>query len=311
MTKKLYKYVGSSYIDKIFSSGDKISLKCSYPRDFNDPYELFMTIDFDQEPDVLAFYAEAVDEVPQWPTTCFSRSPSVIPMWAHYAQSLQGFAIELDEEKLAECFPDSSFGDMDYRDSAKESVIDHLLHAFGTGKGRHMYFFHQALFSAAYFTKNSCWSYEVERRMIANPAETQQSDDLILIEVPHNCITALICGPRASKQTIETLRARAEKIGCDYYEMKVGRSSATPYFSNIQKIPYLFDDERLVKSSAFCQRCNEPIKMGTDACSWCLINESHQQEAATRNPYRVYESAGILKSYLQSMEKIRHGDVEE
>ncbi|MGO7863346.1 hypothetical protein ELH26_37190 [Rhizobium leguminosarum] len=72
MSKKLYKYIGPDHIDKIFSSHEEVTLKCSQPRDFNDPYELFLTTDFNIDPESLAVYAEAVGELPQLPTTCFS-----------------------------------------------------------------------------------------------------------------------------------------------------------------------------------------------------------------------------------------------
>jgi hypothetical protein len=81
--KHIYKYLGHEVIDKLFQSPDNVTFKCSLPKDFNDPYELFLTIDFKEEPELLAFYADAIGELPQYPTTCFSRSPAVIPMWAH------------------------------------------------------------------------------------------------------------------------------------------------------------------------------------------------------------------------------------
>jgi hypothetical protein len=88
MSNKIYKYVGSSNLNNVLASAEQVTLKCSYPKDFNDPYELFLTINFNEKPDALAFYSEVIGDLPQLPTTCFSRSPSVIPMWAHYAQNL-------------------------------------------------------------------------------------------------------------------------------------------------------------------------------------------------------------------------------
>ena len=99
-SKKIYKYIGPEHIDKVFHSSDVVTLKCSLPKEFNDPYELFLTIDFNERPDALAYYADAIGELPQLPTTCFSRSPVVIPMWAHYAQNHQGFAVEFSEDGL-------------------------------------------------------------------------------------------------------------------------------------------------------------------------------------------------------------------
>ena len=104
MSNNIYKFVDSEYLDKVLGAGDKVTLKCSFPKDFNDPYELFLTINFKEKPEILAFYSDVVGQLPQLPTTCFSRSPTVLPMWAHYAQNLQGFAIEFDQEKLEKYF---------------------------------------------------------------------------------------------------------------------------------------------------------------------------------------------------------------
>jgi len=97
MSKFLYKYIGPATLDKVFSELGHFTMKCSLPKNFNDPYELFLTLDFRERPEALAYYADVVGDLPQIPTTCFSRSPDVVPMWAHYAQNLEGFAIELDE----------------------------------------------------------------------------------------------------------------------------------------------------------------------------------------------------------------------
>ena len=56
-SSKIYKYASSQFISNFFSLPELVTLKCSLPNDFNDPYELFLTIDFNEEPDALAFYA--------------------------------------------------------------------------------------------------------------------------------------------------------------------------------------------------------------------------------------------------------------
>ena len=100
MGKKLYKYMGAEILNMAFEKEGFCSLKCSYPKDYNDPYELFLTISFNQTPEVLAFYKSIVSEIQQYPTTCFSKSPIVTPMWAHYANNGTGFVIEIDEDPL-------------------------------------------------------------------------------------------------------------------------------------------------------------------------------------------------------------------
>ena len=137
---KLYKYIGPDVLDLAFSKVGKVSLKCSYPKDYNDPYELFLTIEPNEvEPEILAYYQEILGDVPQLPTTCFSKLPNVIPMWAHYAHNSRGFVIEIDEEAVRATYPDISIDDVDYKDEA--NVVDHDLvnHALTTFKPRHTY----------------------------------------------------------------------------------------------------------------------------------------------------------------------------
>lgn len=138
MSTKIYKYVCCSYLHKVIGLPGQVTLKCSCPKNFNDPYELFLTIDFKEQPDVLAFYKDLIGNLPQLPTTCFSRSPIVIPMWAHYAQNTEGFAIEFDETALAQSFPESGFGDVDYRDTADDNLTNLLYRAFEIGKPRYL-----------------------------------------------------------------------------------------------------------------------------------------------------------------------------
>ncbi len=97
----IYKYTSAQTIDLIFSNKNEISFKCSYPKDFNDPYELFLAISYSQAPDLLAFYSNAIGDIPQLPTTCFSMSPSVVPMWAGNPPTKpQCFKVEFLEKEI-------------------------------------------------------------------------------------------------------------------------------------------------------------------------------------------------------------------
>ena len=304
MSKCIYKYVGHNYLDMVIGSGDHATLKCSYPKEFNDPYELFLTIDFKERPEVLAFYADVVGNLDQLPTTCFSRSPSVIPMWAHYAQNLQGFAIEFDEVMLGYSFKESGFGDVDYRDSPDDDLADMLYRAYAIGKMRYIYLLRKGVFSAAYYTKATCWSYELERRMIVRQSETRSVGDLILMDVPWNCVKSLICGPRASPETICAIRDKASKLGCGYFELKIGRTSAVPFFLDSEGHTFTFNGTNIEQCSNFCSTCKEPLATGSELCSWCQIDDSHKSEAATRNTYRMLDHYGLLKDYVTGMDDI-------
>lgn len=304
MSKNIYKYFGPGALEKVFAASEQVTLKCSYPKDFNDPYELFLTVDLDQRADIIAFYAEAIGEIPQLPTTCFSQSPSVVPMWAHYAENSKGFAIEFDEQKIAALFPESSFGNVDYSDAPKEGLTDMLYRASEIGKPRYVYLLQNWVFRSAYFTKTTCWNYEQERRMVVGDNEIRSAGELLLLDIPQECVKALISGPQADEETISALREKALELGCSYFQLKIGRSSATPFFIDEGGEPFIFNGTEIVRSPQYCSSCHEPLSRSADFCSWCQIDESHMEAAARRNPYRMYHELGILDSYVESMNKI-------
>ncbi|MBB5046149.1 hypothetical protein HNR60_000891 [Rhodopseudomonas rhenobacensis] len=305
----LYKYAGSQLVDAIFSSPERVTMKCSLPKDFNDPYELFLTIDFDEEPDALAFYADAVGELVQQPTTCFSRSPDVVPMWAHYAENHKGFVVEFSETCLAKAFPESSFGDVTYSDVPSEGLTDMLYRAFRIGKYRYIYLLRLGVYRAAYYTKATCWSYERERRMVASETEIRDASDLLLLDAPVQCVRSIIAGSRATDATKDALKRKAHELGCRYFEIRIGRVTAIPYFLDLHERPHIFDGSALIPAAVSCSTCFEPMKADSSQteCSWCRINQQMTQYAASRNSYRMLDRAGLLDSYIEGMDKITFG----
>src|SRR4051794_31212825 len=99
---KLYKYLSPGNLDSMFARGGLVGLKCDFPKNYNDPFELFLGIDpTEASEEDIAYYIEILGEIPQMPTTCFSKRPDVIPMWAHYGRDHTGYVVEIDEKKLA------------------------------------------------------------------------------------------------------------------------------------------------------------------------------------------------------------------
>jgi len=310
MSGPIYKYVGPAIIGEVLSGLDCVHLKCSHPEDFQDPYELSLTIDFAVEPEALAFYQEVVGELPQLPTTCFSKSPAIIPMWAHYAFKLEGAVLEFDEHLVQESCPESSFGDVEYRDGLHDGLNGMLHRAHVIGKPRYVYFLQSGVFHAAYFTKATCWSYELERRMVIQEANVRHEPPLMLLDVPIACVTSVVAGPRASEATKALLREFAAHAGTRYLEMRVGRSAAAPYFVEPEGTPHQFNGERIEASSQYCGICGEPTRSG-DLCSWCAMEDAHREQAASSNPFRMLADAGMLESYLDGMDaigRVKHGD---
>lgn len=302
--KTIYKYISPEHLEKVFSGADIATLKCSLPKDFNDPYELFLTIDFNERADALAFYADVIGELPQFPTTCFSKSPIVLPMWAHYASNLQGFVVEFSEDELARALPDIRFDDVTYSDTPREDLSEMLHRAYVIGKYRYTYFLRAGVFNAAYFTKATCWSYEQERRMLVPPTNVREAGGLTLLDVPKAAVTKIVAGPRASKQTKAMLAEKAEQLGCGYFELRIGKTSPTPYLLDPDENPYLFDAGELVPSKQHCGECKEPIGIEADKCSWCQIDEELRRQVALRNPYRILDRAGLLDEYIEGMDAI-------
>lgn len=305
MSRKIYKYAGPDVFEKHFAAAGYCSLKCSYPGDFNDPYELFLTINYEQPPEVLAYYQETIGEIPQRPTTCFSKSPEVIPMWAHYAHGHRGVAIEIDEDRLAEHFTEISFGDINYQYGPDEEIEHQLHRALMTRKPRHIYFLQTAVMSAAYFTKSSCWGYEQERRLVARDADIEEMDGLQLLYVPYDCVSALIIGSRTPEAIRSAVRYRADEIDCPYYEMHISRSTTKPYFADLNGDRYLFVKNEFVNAENCCINCAEPIDEESKECAWCAVRPAHREAAAENNPMRILQHTGMLQEYYQQCEQIR------
>lgn len=296
--KHLYKYVAPDFFDYIFPNNNSAIIKCSLPKEFNDPYELFLTINYDSEPELLAFYKEAIGDIVQQPTTCFSRSPEIPPMWAHYAKNLEGFVIEFDEEKLTEKFPENGFGDIDYVDGPDPDLSDLLHRAYHLQKPRYMAWLQQGVFSTAYYTKAKYWEYEQERRMIVSEDYIRSEKNLKLLDVPIECVKTIISGPRSDKKLKDKISNICNDMNLRQLEMKIGRSSTKPYFVDKNNNTYNHTGKKIEEQKYKCYKCNEPTNENKNKCSWCKINEYHIKEAIERNPFRILAHYGILEDYL-------------
>ncbi|MDC6491668.1 DUF2971 domain-containing protein [Pseudomonas syringae] len=308
--KNLYKYMGPEIADKFLQSNGNCSLKFSYLKDYNDPFEFFLTIDYNQEPEILAYYNEMISMVTQQPVTCFSKSPLVTPMWAHYASNSQGFLAEINEAALDEWLKskdsDPSFGDIDYRETPCEGMQGMLERAYVISKPRHIGWLQQAIGSTAYYTKQTCWSYEQERRLIIDEKCIEKiNENLMLLYFPANLITSFVVGAKASQKLKSKIKEISESIRCNYYEKHIGKSSTTPFFLDENLQTHIFDGREIAPKSERCSSCKEPMtSMDSKFCSWCRIDESHKKNAAYRNPFRMLERAGILEQYIANFREI-------
>lgn len=304
MAGKLYKYLAPHLAGKALSQTGA-TLKFSLPSEFNDPFELFLTVDHNSPPATLAFYEEVIGEIEMMPTTCFSRHPDVVPMWAHYGQNGEGFVIEVDEAALRAELGDSfAIEDVTYRDSRAEELAQSLARAQFRQKPRDVYFLRNSVYLAAYFTKASCWSYEKERRLVLNNGtDLVHVDGASLLSIPRHCVTAVILGSNIDADTQSKLRSYAADMGCEVYECRVGRNNMTPFFLASDGSSRVFAEGAISEPENACEVCGEPLIEG-NRCSWCRIQDADRDNAAASNPWRVLARHGLLEDYIDSMNSV-------
>ena len=303
---KPYKYASPEALGKIFRRNGVVYLKASRPKDFNDPFELFLTLKTaGVQPEVLAFYQDVVGAVPQWPTVCFSKRPDVIPMWAHYGSECSGFALEVEEELLTKTFPEIRADDVSYSSDPTTIDVGLVQHAAMTCKPRHSYFVQSAALSAAYFTKNAVWNYEVERRVVLNSTDTISIGGHTLLRLPEKSITAVIAGPRANVRFRRRLEVIANRLGAAYFQLHIPRNSITPFFTGSAAETFAFDGAALMRIDHTCIECGEPLQDdSTETCTWCCISEAHRLDAARSNPLRLLANLDMLEEYVRGMRRI-------
>lgn len=307
---KLYKFMGADVADRLMMDEAHVGIKFSHLKDYNDPYEFFLIINYDRTPDELAFYSEMINMVVKQPATCFARSPVITPMWAHYAGNSSGFAIEINEESLLDHLQELGFGDhsviedVRYQDGP-DDINDLLERACYIGKPRYIYFLQSYIRHSAYLRKQTCWSYEQERRLITDEqALTKVNDWLMLLPVPINCVTSFIVGKNANEPLKEKIRQLANQAQARYFEMVFGRTTTEPFMLLNGHQSHIFMDGEIVPASSACQKCMEPIGTSEKICSWCSITDDHRRNAAFSNSFRMLNDAGILQSYLSTIQRI-------
>lgn len=301
---KIYKYFSSDVLELVFEQDKFCGIKCSLPKDYNDPFELFLGVDLSASTECLATYREIVDEIPQLPTTCFSKSPIVTPMWAHYGQSHSGFVLEFDVQALKDCFEDILLNDVNYEDTPDPVIKAHLERATATRKPRHALWLSQAVMYKGYFSKYKDWSYEQEFRLVAptNYIENIAGSDILF--VPSSCVTAMIIGHKFPLGKAAFATTIAEAYDLNIYKLRIGRSYSRPFMQDHEGNSYVFENGEVILAENICGSCSEPVLVVGKECAWCSITEAHEQEAAHGNMFRAMERYGALDDYMDEVRKI-------
>lgn len=305
---KIYKYCRSEMVEKIFNIPGKFGIKFSYLKDYNDPYEYFLTIDFNRQHEILAYYLEMINMHTTFLATCFSRSPINTPMWAHYGDNSQGFVLEIDEDKLCQYLKSMGrcylVGNIKYKDSPDADLENLLERAYCIGKPRYVDMLSRRIIGVAYFTKQTCWSYEQERRIIVSEDFFSNDNYLKVLNLPREVITSIIVGHRASNQVKRALADIANDIKVENFIMKPGKIASSPFLINKNLETYIFMNKNISKCDYFCSECNEPLKYDKEKCSWCEISDYDKEQAALINPFRIMARYGLLEEYIENTNRI-------
>jgi Protein of unknown function (DUF2971) len=297
--KLIFKYFSESNLTHAFMRAGHAGIKCSLPQEYNDPYELFLGIDLDQGPELLANYSEVVQEIPSQLTTCFSKSPVVAPMWAHYADNHRGFVIGLDVAVLQDTFQDLLVREISYRELPSEDLIRFAKMVTYRKKPRDAMLLRDAVRFHAYFSKYMEWSYEQEVRTVNLEDYVVDVGAHKIFYVPKQCIVAVVAGANSTDKTKTALIEAATELGADFYREKIGRSFPTPYLVAGNGAASVFTEEGIAAPEGTCEDCSEPLKSNAKRCAWCLIDNVHRMNAATNNPLRMLDGHGLLERYLE------------
>lgn len=305
MTEKIYKYFSGELLPVVFAKGGFCGVKCSLPKEYNDPYELFLGVDLTVSPKLLAIYRDVIQELPQYPTTCFSKSPTVTPMWAHYANNHSGFVLEFDVEAIKGNFEEISASEVQYKDSPDDTIKGFLQRAAATRKPRHSIWLQDAVLFQAYFSKSTAWDYEQEYRIVADPEYCELISDNIVLFLPVSCLSAIIVGKNIDEEAKALSVELADGNNLNWYDTVIGKSQAQPFFKDRGGSPATFDGNTIVSVENSCNSCAEPTSPDREFCPWCSITDVHEQNAANGNPLRIMDHYGILADYYKGIEKIR------
>ncbi len=295
----IFKYFSESVVEHVFVRDGHFGFKCSLPEDYNDPFELFLGVDLEQGSDLLATYSEVVQQIPSLLTTCFSKSPVVTPMWAHYGNNHNGFVFGFNVAELQEVFQDVLLREISYRERPSETLISFARMASRRRKPRDAMALRHAVIYQGYFSKYQEWSYEQEVRGVNFENYAEDVDGHKILYVPERCVAAIISGAKSSSQTKDALGEAARKLGADFYLGKIGRSYPTPYLMTGESGGRVFADGEISAPIAECSECAEPLKDKRDLCPWCSIDDAQRLEAAANNPFRMLDHFGLLEEYLE------------
>lgn len=146
---------------------------------------------------------------------CLTTRINSLPMWAHYANNANGYAVEYS--KLEEVF-----------NNEKESVFGNLVKV-EYQENRATMTFEPDTFRGMFFSKFDDWSYENEIRVVLPLRQCELQDNLHLKTISKNHIKSIILGWRMSEEDqneiISTVKDINSNVKIKYAKIENGKIS--------------------------------------------------------------------------------------
>lgn len=293
----IFKYLSPGGAAKVLEADTSLSLRFGLPRNYNDPYELFLQPSqplADEE--LRAFYDFFLGSVIQAPVSCFSKKPDSVTMWAHYGEEGTGVLLGFDEDSLARDFALAYFDDVTYSDTPAKISASLIEHAFRTGKRRHSLRLLAVAHRAAFFMKRTDWQYEQERRLVVANNEVSETDGLLLAAIQPSALRFIILGARAEPKLRNLCQLRATQHQVPLLEFRIGKRHHEPFFVKKDEQLLRWAIDTFEQHADACVECGEPVEIGAgEKCSWCAISEGARGTAARRSMLVVTLHLGIDK----------------
>jgi hypothetical protein len=293
----IFKYVSPDAVSKVFEQTDKLLIRFGLPRDYNDPYELFLQPSPPIEAEeVRAFYLFFLGELAQAPVACFSKRPESLVMWAHYGREGAGMCLGFDEDRLVNEFPLAYVADISYSDGPATVAAGLVEFAYETAKRRHTLALIETAQRAAYFTKRSDWAYESERRIVVPPNAVEEHTGVLVGKVGPEALRYIVVGPAMGPDLRELCESRAKRWHVPVIRLRVGTRTFAPFFSGDKMSAGVWSGSGFQEIVEVCDKCGEPSDhLESGECSWCVITEDAQRAAGNRSLLAATLALGIDK----------------
>lgn len=301
----IFKYFSDDVLKHVFLQEGHAGFKCTLPEEYNDPFELFLGVDLEQDTEALATYKDIVDKIPSLLTTCFSKSPVIAPLWAHYGNNHKGFVIGFDTDQIQDFFPNVLVREVAYREPPSEDITSRVKLAAQRMKFRDAELLRRTVYFHGYFSKYSAWSYEEEVRGVNLEEYVEDVNGRKILYVPKDAVSSIIVGANSSSDMCEVLQEIARELEANFYVEKIGRSYPKPFLLEDGNSPSVFVDGGIKPADRICEECLEPLRASGELCPWCAINKSDRLNAAARNPFRALDHFGLLEDYLKNFPERR------